>query len=636
MSLDPNTAYNQGRDQAEDASRVAMKLGLGEADRSGTVIYYDLEAFNTNDTQCLAAAKAFIDGWVWKLHQYDITAGVYGSVCASGLDHFYTLDNPPDVIWPAAWSSTVYNSALTPDNLPCLNNAQWGNQQRILQYTGAHSETWGNTSMHIDLDVIDGLVADISNFVGAPPTVLENGSFESGLIAPWEIKANQSACDWSVVNNSNQAQFANHYLAINKDPDDTNCEGVSQTLVHPPVYGDRYRFAVWARSAQAGSLRSLHLDLTTEGTSSDTTSQAFSGIGADWVCLEMDHIIGQNGLTGVTASIIVDDTDGIDLWIDSAQVTVNTGKLCPTIPIPTNLKASDAGDDERVFVSWDSVPSATFYKVYRHTNANPSEILLDRAYTNEYTDTNGDPYTDFYYTVKACHAGGCSKSSNRDLGSIAYPFYTFFDGFEDSNFNNWDSSINSPGNIRTCQTSNLNGNYSLCIDAAMTSSAFLVKNLATPAKDLEVKFKFDPNNVDYKNYVYNLVKLIDTQNGRQPLTVQVHNAPTGYYLRISAQVDNGPQTSSAWVAISDKPVEIMLKWWSTIGESRSAAVFSGATLTIDGAKVSELSGLINQQLSVNRILVGGLVNSTPTGANGIYYMDNFSFWSPELNRPTVP
>ena len=187
MSSDPSTARQQGINNAIDASAVLEQSGLGGIDGSGSIVYYDLEGF-PNNAQCLAAAKAFIDGWVWKLHENGITAGLYGSSCASALSQFYTIPNPPDVIWPASWySNYYYRSYETTDGVTCLNDSQWGNRQRILQYTGAHNETWGGVTLNVDLNAIDGVVADITGVTdatGAPAAKLLNGSFEDGVLTP--------------------------------------------------------------------------------------------------------------------------------------------------------------------------------------------------------------------------------------------------------------------------------------------------------------------------------------------------------------------------------------------------------------------------------------------------------------------
>ena len=304
FSLDPSTAYDQGRDEGTEALRYARKFGLAEDDESGTVIYYDLEAFNVENDACLKAAKKFISGWVDRLQESNVTAGVYGSVCASGLDRFYTLDNPPDVIWPAYWyySTPTYTSYVTPYGLPCISDSMWGDQQRIFQYTGAHNETWGNVTMSVDLNSIDGIVADISRQVGVPTTTLQNYSFETGTIAPWEIQNTPADCNWSVVNDPDIAHSNDHYLAINRTLGDTNCSGVQQTLTHTLTSGSRYRFAIWARSSTTAPPRQLTLKITGQG----ATPLSPLNILATLLKVGLPRIgflCGQPNLTGVTPEI---------------------------------------------------------------------------------------------------------------------------------------------------------------------------------------------------------------------------------------------------------------------------------------------------------------------------------------------
>ncbi len=51
MSYNPTTAYNQGRDNGTDAPSVPPEnWDSQKTDDSGTVIYYDLEAFNIDNT----------------------------------------------------------------------------------------------------------------------------------------------------------------------------------------------------------------------------------------------------------------------------------------------------------------------------------------------------------------------------------------------------------------------------------------------------------------------------------------------------------------------------------------------------------------------------------------------------------
>ncbi|MFZ5808242.1 MAG: glycoside hydrolase domain-containing protein [Chloroflexota bacterium] len=157
MSSDPNTAYAQGVNEANAAIETAASLGLTSPQKTGAVIYYDLEYYNTSKTTCNEAAKAFINGWVTQMHARGNIAGVYSN--GPPLYQFSSIPNPPDVIWAAHWIYNSYNPNATVWNVYSLPNSLWANHQRLRQYTGGHSEKWGTVSMNIDSNVMDGLVS---------------------------------------------------------------------------------------------------------------------------------------------------------------------------------------------------------------------------------------------------------------------------------------------------------------------------------------------------------------------------------------------------------------------------------------------------------------------------------------------
>lgn len=155
ISDDPTVAYNQGISEANTAIDVAANLGL-----TGTIIYYDLEAYNCSvNPTCLNAAKSFISGWTAQLHARGYLSGVYGSSCSSCISDFATISNVPDAVWPAHWIYSSYNPNATVWDVGCLSNDLWVDHQRIRQYTGGHNESWGNITLNIDCDAIDGIVA---------------------------------------------------------------------------------------------------------------------------------------------------------------------------------------------------------------------------------------------------------------------------------------------------------------------------------------------------------------------------------------------------------------------------------------------------------------------------------------------
>ena len=164
ISNDPATAYNQGISEANAAINVAIDLGLASADGSGTIIYYDLEVYDTTNTACRNAAKSFISGWTAQLHARGSEAGVYGSSCGSEISDFATISNIPDAVWAAHWLTPYqYRPDATVWDVACLSNSLWANHQRIRQYAGGHDETWGGITLNIDCNVIDGIVASVAS-----------------------------------------------------------------------------------------------------------------------------------------------------------------------------------------------------------------------------------------------------------------------------------------------------------------------------------------------------------------------------------------------------------------------------------------------------------------------------------------
>ena len=160
FSSNQTTAYNQGREQADLALTAAAALGLTGADKSNTVIYYDLEAYNTVDTTCQAAVQAFTRGWVTRIRESGSRAGMYST--ASALSKMWVFTDKPDDIWAAYWKIPYqYDPNASVWNLPYLTNDMWKDHQRIHQYAGGHNESWGGVTINIDSNVADGRVVGV-------------------------------------------------------------------------------------------------------------------------------------------------------------------------------------------------------------------------------------------------------------------------------------------------------------------------------------------------------------------------------------------------------------------------------------------------------------------------------------------
>ncbi|MCX6023920.1 MAG: DUF1906 domain-containing protein [Chloroflexi bacterium] len=199
MSNDVKAAFGQGISEANAAVAAARDLGLTSPDGSGTIIYYDMEDYNTEDTACRKAVRSFITGWNSQLHATGNLSGVYGSSCGAAIKDHAESGDVPDAVWPAAWSSTTAVSCL--DNDP--KNRLWIDHQRIRQYEGGHNETHGGVTMNIDSNTIDGIVADVapsgvrSKYIGgAGATAMADFQFSiqqqpGGAVEGWLVHASK-------------------------------------------------------------------------------------------------------------------------------------------------------------------------------------------------------------------------------------------------------------------------------------------------------------------------------------------------------------------------------------------------------------------------------------------------------------
>jgi Domain of unknown function (DUF1906) len=99
---------------------------------------------------------AFLGAWTAELHAKGYASGVYSSSSSGITDlvsQYGTDYTEPDVLFDALW-----NGAVDTDD-PAIPAADWADHQRVHQYAGNVSETYGGATVNIDRDYLD---------VGAP------------------------------------------------------------------------------------------------------------------------------------------------------------------------------------------------------------------------------------------------------------------------------------------------------------------------------------------------------------------------------------------------------------------------------------------------------------------------------------
>ncbi|MGH3659196.1 MAG: DUF1906 domain-containing protein, partial [Micromonosporaceae bacterium] len=168
--IDPAQAAAQGTAAADDAIVQLNALGLG----IGNPVYFDMEAFSYSDTGCRQAVLDFLDAWTAQLHHRGYVSGIYGSAASTIRAIVSQLSNPsfdrPDQLWIARWCAEPYTtSCYSGTDDPEVPADQWANHQRIRQYRGGHTETWGGVTINIDSNTVDAAVA--------PSALAAEGSF---------------------------------------------------------------------------------------------------------------------------------------------------------------------------------------------------------------------------------------------------------------------------------------------------------------------------------------------------------------------------------------------------------------------------------------------------------------------------
>ncbi|MGC0208695.1 glycoside hydrolase domain-containing protein [Streptomyces levis] len=149
MSADPATARSQGVAAAADALTAAANLGIP----AGSALYSDIEAY-TSTASCKAAVLSYLSGWTERLHSGGYLSGFYSSAASGIRDAAEEYDNSAytrvDHIFYAWW-----NGAADTATGPYVPSTHWSGHQRIHQYAGEVTESYGGHTITIDRDYLD-------------------------------------------------------------------------------------------------------------------------------------------------------------------------------------------------------------------------------------------------------------------------------------------------------------------------------------------------------------------------------------------------------------------------------------------------------------------------------------------------
>ena len=121
------------------------------------------------------------------------------------------------------------------------------------------------------------------------------------------------------------------------------------------------------------------------------TDVYYDGTAADWVKITMED--GNGDLTNATLH-------------------------CAAVPAAPVVKLGNSAASGKPVLTWNAVPGATSYKVYRATSKSGTYSLLGTVTATSYTNTGAKEGTTYYYKVKAANGAGESAYSNVVSGKV--------------------------------------------------------------------------------------------------------------------------------------------------------------------------------------------------------------------------
>lgn len=86
-------------------------------------------------------------------------------------------------------------------------------------------------------------------------------------------------------------------------------------------------------------------------------------------------------------------------------------------PPPTNVRATDRTYPDKIVISWDPVPGATSYQVFRDRSPDGTfPTMVDQVEATSLEDTTATVGLTYWYRVRACHTTGCGALSQPASG----------------------------------------------------------------------------------------------------------------------------------------------------------------------------------------------------------------------------
>ena len=208
-----------------------------------------------------------------------------------------------------------------------------------------------------------------------------------------DVKLTLTPEDYSIANRDNESMYALLRFQIKGDLAMTSEEDINIR-------------ASWDSQPDACKASSLSYTISNSAYCvSFTSTPIYSTSDVQWT------IRGQGACTG---KVWLHVYDGF-LLDPCLQILLNVEVSAPPGPPAetTGVKASDGEYEDFVYITWEKVPHATWYEIYRGFGSKQPIVNTTSLY---YFDETVEPWKKYKYYVSACNKGGCSYVGQGDEG----------------------------------------------------------------------------------------------------------------------------------------------------------------------------------------------------------------------------
>ncbi len=204
--------------------------------------------------------------------------------------------------------------------------------------------------------------------------------------------------------------------------------------------------------------------------------------------------------------------------------------------------------------------------------------------------------------------------------NIPHQGQIFADAFETYDFSNWTNVVSDTGDLSISDISPIEGNYFFKVIIDDANDLYIEDKNPIEESEYYARFYFDPNSVNLPTESsMDIFQAFDI-NSESIYTISIRPSPGNeYQFQLSALDDNDQFSSSLWIPITDETHSIEIEWQAA---SEPDANDGLTTLWIDGIQKDQISGIDNDEKSIDYIQMGVLSPSTST-ITGTVFFDDF-------------